>query len=375
MIRPNAHAWVLPVVMLVSASAPAAETPETRAGRPAPETSAAPVARPATDAHSTADLAATLEELQRQQEDLTHRLDAIAKQVDDLAWYQRLGDVAVIDKWRITGPPPAKPDPKVPGSTNPVKFWFYSFVPRERKPGEKLPVLLFPHGGVHADLTSDYAHILREMVTQGYVVLAPDYRGSTGYGRELYEAIDYGGREVDDLHAVRDWAVSNLDGIDPERMGLVGWSHGGLMVLLEAAAHPKQYRAVYAGFPVSDLVMRYGYSDEEYRKIFTAPLHIGKTPDEDPAEYQRRSPAWHASEIETPLLVHTNTIDEDVHYQEVEHLAQALRAAGKKFQYRVFENGPGGHHVDRIDTTLAREARKDIYRFLATYLKPPRPVQ
>jgi dipeptidyl aminopeptidase/acylaminoacyl peptidase len=335
----------------LAAAAPGAQEPERRAEKPS--------------------------EIERTREDLEHRLDEVARAVDDLAWQMRLSDVAVVDKWRIAGPPPANPrNPKAPGARNPVKLFTYSFVPRDRKPGEKLPLLVFPHGGVHASFDSQYgAHVVRELVQQGYVVLAPDYRGSTGYGKDFYEKIDYGGREIGDVHAAKQWALESLDGVDPDRVGLVGWSHGGLIALMEAFDHPKEYRCVFAGMPVSDLVARMGYSDEEYRKDFSAPYHIGKTVREDIEEYKRRSPVWNVQKLEIPLLVHTNTNDEDVNYLEVEHLIQALKAAGKKFEYKVFEDAPGGHSMDRLDTKLAREARLDVYRFLARHLKPPRPAK
>jgi dipeptidyl aminopeptidase/acylaminoacyl peptidase len=142
-----------------------------------------------------------------------------------------------------------------------------------------------------------------------------------------------------------------------------------------ACQHPHEYACVYAGVPVSDLVARLGYSDDEYRGLFSAPYHIGKEVRDDIEEYKRRSPVWHVEQLDTPLLIHTNTSDEDVNYLEVEHLIQALKAAGKKFEYKVFENAPGGHSMDRLDTQLARQARRDIYRFLARYLNPPRPVR
>ena len=129
-------------------------------------------------------LAKEIEALRAGQQDLEHRFDELAKAIDDLAWFQRVGDVAVIDKWRITGPPDANPkNPTAPGATNPVKFYTYSFVPKDRKQGEKLPLLILPHGGVHADFTTYHTHIIRELMAQGYVVVAPDYRGSTGYGK------------------------------------------------------------------------------------------------------------------------------------------------------------------------------------------------
>ncbi len=60
---------------------------------------------------------------------------------------------------------------------------------------------------------------------------------------------------------------------------------------------------------------------------------------------------------------------------EVEHLIQALKAEGKKFEYEVYEDAPGGHSFNRLDTAAARESRKEIYRFLARYLTPDNPVK
>jgi dipeptidyl aminopeptidase/acylaminoacyl peptidase len=363
----------LAIVLAVTVAAPAVAVPAP-APPEGPAASGGDTA-PGPDAPPAATTEEGLRKLRSAQEDLDHRLDELAKAIDDVRWAQLLGDVAWVEKWRIAGPPPARPkDPDTPGARNPVKFYTYTFVPKARAAGEKLPVILMPHGGVHADLATMFsAHVVRELVDQGYVVVAPDYRGSTGYGKKFYELVDYGGREVDDAHAAKEWALENLEGVDPTRVGLVGWSHGGLIVLLEAFARPKEYRCVFAGVPVSDLVARMGYSDEEYRGLFSAPYHLGKTVREDIEEYKRRSPVWNVGKLEIPLLVHGNTNDEDVNYLEVEHLLQALQAAGKKFEYRVFDAAPGGHHMDRLDTRLARDARRDVYRFLARHLKPPRP--
>jgi len=73
----------------------------------------------------------------------------------------------------------------------------------------------------------------------------------------------------------------------------------------------------------------------------------------------------HVDELQIPLRIHTNTNDEDVRYVEVQHLIEALKAAGKNFEYEVFQDAPGGHSADRMDTMFAREKRKEIYRFLA----------
>ena len=79
--------------------------------------------------------------------------------------------------------------------------------------------------------------------------------------------------------------------------------------------------------------------------------------------------------VQTPLLIHSNTNDEDVNVLEVQHLIDSLKAAGKKFDYKIYENAPGGHHFDRTDTKPAKDSRREVYRFLAGYLHPANPAQ
>ncbi len=307
-------------------------------------------------------------------EALNQRLDQLAKAIDDVLWFDKIGDVANIDKIYITGPPPAKTkNPTAMGARNPVKFWSYVFIPQKTDRSKRYPLLVLPHGGVHADFTTYHTHIIRELMAQGYIVVAPEYRGSTGYGRGFYEQIDYGGLEIEDNHAARNHMVENYGIVDATRVGIIGWSHGGLISLMEVFEHPDDYKVAFAGVPVSDLVQRMGYYDDDYRSLFSAPYHIGKTANEDVQEYRRRSPVNHVDKLRTPLLIHTNTNDDDVNVLEVEHLIEALKAAGKKFEYEIFKDIPGGHSFDRIDTRKAKEIRLKIYTFLAGYLKPPHP--
>ncbi|MBL8268474.1 alpha/beta hydrolase family protein, partial [Steroidobacter sp.] len=130
-------------------------------------------------------------------------------------------------------------------------------------------------------------------------------------------------------------------------------------------------QVAYAGVPASDLVQRMGYSGEEYNTRFAS--FIGATAAEDPGEYRRRSPVFHADKLRTPLLIHTATNDGDVNVMEVEHLILALKAADKKFDYKIYQDPPGGHSFNRIDTKLAQESRRDIYAFLARHLQPRKP--
>ncbi len=318
--------------------------------------------------------AASLESLQQElrrlagdQRGQQHQLRSLDKAIDDVLWHLRLQDHAAIDKIRYTSKPPRMSNPTAQGAGVPMIIPAYVFTPKKLKPGSKAPLLVFVHGGVHSDFSSGSAHIVKELMDEGYVVIAPEYRGSTGYGGGFYDQIDYGGAEIDDSYAARNWAVENLPQVDAERVGIIGWSHGGYHALFNVFNWPKAYKACYAGVPVSDLVQRMGYKSQAYRDIFAG--FIGKQAVDNPAEYRKRSPVNHVTKLETPLLVHTNTNDEDVNVMEVEHLIEALRAAGKKFEHKIYQDAPGGHAFNRIDTPLARESRKEIYAFLAKYLR------
>ena len=299
-----------------------------------------------------------------------HQFDTVLKKIDNLRWEQVMQEYADVDIHGIIGPVPANKTARNPqNKENPLIFNVYTFMPKGLDKTKKHPMLVYIHGGVHANFNSSDNHLIREMVQEGYIVVSPDYRGSTGYGEEFWKLIDYGALEVEDTFAARNWAVETFDFIDPNRIGILGWSHGGLHTLMNIFFHPESYKAAFAGVPVSDLVARMGYKGEQYHNLFAADYHIGKYAWEDPAEYRRRSPAWHADKLETPLLIYTNTADEDVNVLEVEHLIKSLKAAEKDFEYRIFENAPGGHAFDRIDTPMAVNARKDIWAFLAKHLK------
>ena len=316
-------------------------------------------------------------QLERQNESLQHDIDVLSRQIDDIMFFQRLGDLADIDIVRLTGPALRyEPNPTAQGAGNPFRFYAYVFIPKDLDRSRKQPLIVFPHGGVHANFTTGSTNVLREMLEQGYTVIAPEYRGSTGYGAGTYRAIDYGGLEIEDSYASRNFMLENYDFLDANRVGIVGWSHGGLHALMNIFEHPEGYAAAYAGVPVSDLIARMGYKDQSYRDLYSAPYHIGKPADDDVEEYRRRSPSWQTHRYQgTPLLIHTNTNDEDVNVLEVERLIQALKAEGKTgFQYKIYQAAPGGHSFNRLDTKLAKESRREIWRFLAPHLKPARPI-
>jgi dipeptidyl aminopeptidase/acylaminoacyl peptidase len=311
------------------------------------------------------------------QETLAHLDAKLSRQLNELLWSQRLADIAVVDKVRFTGPPPRGTNGLAALSvSNHVIVSAFTFLPREHARRQKRPLIVLAHGEIHGNVASDEDfHVVRELVQQGYAVIAPDYRGSSGYGGDFWRQIDYGGLEIEDVHAARQFMLQRYPQLDPRRVGIVGWSHGGAIALLTVFAHPDDYAACYAGVPVSDLEERIRLRGESYEKLFAAPYHVGKTLAEAPEEYRRRSPAWNVQRLRTPLLLHANTNDEDVTIGEVERLVRALRGAEREFSYHVYTNAPGGHYFNRLDTPLALESRAEIWRFLAQHLQPPNPAR
>ncbi len=170
--------------------------------------------------------------------------------------------------------------------------------------------------------------------------------------------------------------IENYEIVDASHVGIVGWRHGGLLALMNIFDHPNDFQAAYAGVPVSDLIARMGYKTEEYRQLYEAEHHIGQSAYQNVEEYRKRSPAWNVHKMKnTPLLIHTNTNDEDVNVLEVEHLIKSLKAEGKKFEYKIYQDAPGGHSFNRTDKKIAIESRLKIYQFLNKHLNPPFPIK
>ncbi len=291
-------------------------------------------------------------------------LDHAVKVSDDVLWRLELGGIAEVRTFRYTSSPKGT-------SRSPLIVYAYSYVPLGIDRTRKHPMVVLVHGGVHGSHMTggpaNSATIVRELVAQGYVVVAPDYRGSTGYGQSYKMAIDYGGKENDDVLAARQWMVERYPFIDPARVGVMGWSHGGMIAFFNVLFHPEAYACAYAGVPVSDLMKR-----REYVKgmVDTMAKSAGPAAARDDEEYKRRSPVTHAGKLARPLLVHGNTSDSTVRVVEVNALVAALQAAGRPFEHKIYEDAPGGHHFNRIDTKLAVDSRREIYSFLNKHLHP-----
>jgi len=201
----------------------------------------------------------------------------------------------------------------------------YLFAPLTKRGAGGHAAMVWVHGGVHGDWGTNMLPFVREAVQRGYVVITPDYRGSTGHGAAHYEAIDYGGKEVDDAISAVDY-LKTLPYVDMNRLGIMGWSHGGFITAHTLFRDEHPFRAGAAIVPVSNLIFRLSYKGPSYQDDFSTEEGIQGLPFEKREEYVKRSPVFHAANLKVPMLVHVATNDEDVNFVEDQQMVYTLRA-------------------------------------------------
>jgi dipeptidyl aminopeptidase/acylaminoacyl peptidase len=201
----------------------------------------------------------------------------------------------------------------------------YLFQPLQKRGAKGHAALIWVHGGVHGDWSITMWPFVKEAVDRGYVVICPDYRGSTGYGRDHYMKIDYGGYEVDDVMSAVQF-LKTLPHVDQDRLGMMGWSHGGYITLFSVFRDTTPIKAAAAIVPVTNLVFRLSYKGPSYQAGFSTQERIRGLPFEKREEYIKRSPLYHVDKLKTPLLVHVATNDEDVNFVEDQQMVDALRS-------------------------------------------------
>ena len=262
---------------------------------------------------------------------------------------------------------------------------FYLFEPLVTRGVGGHPALVWIHGGMHGDFDPIYFPFIKEAVDRGYVVLAPEYRGSTGYGRLHHEAIDYGGFEVEDCLTAVEYLRAHVPHVDPDRMGVIGWSHGGFIALHSVFREQAPFKAAAALVPVTNLVFRLAYKGPRYARNFVTQERIDGPVHERRDIYVDRSPLYQVDKLQTPLLVHVADNDRDVNFEEAQQLIHALEYLKPNLaETRVYRNPPtdqfgGGHRFNRrvdrdgyrrVDTPQQRDSWNRIWTFLEWHLQP-----
>ncbi len=257
----------------------------------------------------------------------------------------------------------------------------FVFRPLNPGPPRSRPAIVWVHENIRGHLYEHYIPYIREATARGYIVIAPEYRGSVGYGQNYYDAIDYGGAEVDDVTTAASVLSTRYADVDPARIAIMGWSHGGMIALLAIFRHQAMFKAAVAIVPVTNLFHRLAWKGvERQRQLIDPQNRFGGTPSEKPQVYRDRSPLFQVDRLQIPLLVNLTDNDTDVNIEEGEQLVDALRSRKPGLaDTKIYHDAPGGHAFDRRvdpktwqpeDTPAQRDSWSRIWTFLGGHLQP-----
>jgi dipeptidyl aminopeptidase/acylaminoacyl peptidase len=244
------------------------------------------------------------------------------------------------------------------------------YKPVDYKPGKRYPAVVLAHGGPEGQVTLSVSPWSIFLADQGYVVLEPNFRGSTGYGERFRNANveDSGGGEIDDVVAGVNYLVSS-GLVDPKRVGISGGSHGGTVVANAVAKYPDVFAVGIEKFGVVDRALFLQYTNRN--SAIRWETKMGGTPQQKPAVYRKANILPDVAKIKAPLLILHGEEDPQVPPQESQELAAALKAAGKTYDYHTYPNE--GHGFQQRDHR--EDADKRELAFLNKYLQVPQENQ
>lgn len=246
----------------------------------------------------------------------------------------------------------------------------YVFKPRNMVAGKRYPVIVMVHGGFHERFSWEWFKLVRMAVDRGYVVMFPEYRGSRGYGPDYYEN-DYGRTDTADVLASAKY-LRTKPFVDPQRVGILGVSRGGMITLLAIQKEQQAFQAAVDIVGLTDFVAYMSYKPE-YRRLEVAHDNAGfqgKGPDKNLPAYMEVSPINYVDRINTPLLVLGTTGDKIAPLQlHGGRLIEVLKGTKKVFDYHIYDNAPGGHTYIMADVPEADDSMRRSFEFFDKHMK------
>ncbi|MDP9268184.1 MAG: S9 family peptidase [Acidobacteriota bacterium] len=237
----------------------------------------------------------------------------------------------------------------------------FVYMPHNLERNGQSPALVYVHGGPQAQTMNSFNRNVQYLVNQGYVVIAPNYRGSTGYGKEFQDAnrFDMGGGDLADCVAAADW-IKQTGYVDPKKLVIMGGSYGGYLTMMGVTKASDVWAAGVAIVPFVNWFTEIKNEDPLLREYDIATMG-------DPADpknkqlFEDRSPAYHLDNIKASLMMLAGGHDPRCPASETRQVQEAIEKRGGKVEVKIYENE--GHGFAKVENQI------DAYKRVAAFLK------
>jgi dipeptidyl aminopeptidase/acylaminoacyl peptidase len=240
----------------------------------------------------------------------------------------------------------------------------FVYVPYNLPRNGEHPAIVFVHGGPTAQTMNTFNRFVQYMANQGYIVIAPNYRGSTGYGIEFQQAnlFDMGGGDLQDVLGAADW-IKQTGYVDPKKLILMGGSYGGYMTMMGVTKAPEVWAA---GVPIVPFVNWFTEIQNEDPVLQQSDLATMGDLEKNKALYEDRSPINFVDKIKAPLYLLAGGNDPRCPKTEALQVVDAVKKRGGVVEYKVYENE--GHGFARVENQI--DAYKRVADFLKAHVPP-----
>ncbi|HTM47945.1 MAG TPA: S9 family peptidase [Bryobacteraceae bacterium] len=224
----------------------------------------------------------------------------------------------------------------------------FLYVPYNLKKNRRNPAIVYVHGGPSAQYMNGFNRSVQYLVNNGYVVIAPNYRGSTGYGKDFEERnrFDMGGGDLHDVvEAARFAARTGF--VDPGRIAIMGGSYGGYMTMMGLTKRPEVWAAGVAIVPFVNWFTELEHEDPSLREWDLATMG---DPVANRLLYEDRSPIYSIGNIRAPLLVLAGGNDPRCPKEESDQVVRAIESRGGVVEYKFYEEE--GHSFSRLENSI-----------------------
>jgi len=240
----------------------------------------------------------------------------------------------------------------------------FLYVPFNMARNGQNAALVYIHGGPTSQTMNSFNRFIQYAANQGYMVLAPNYRGSTGYGKEFQQAnlFDMGGGDLQDVLAGVDW-IKQTGHLDPKKIAVMGGSYGGYLSMMAVTKAPEVWAA---GIPIVPFVNWFTEIENEDPVLQQSDLATMGDVVKNKALYEDRSPINFIDKIKAPLLLLAGGHDPRCPKSETQQVVDAIKKRGGTVDSKVYENE--GHGFARVENQI--DAYKRVADFLLAHVVP-----